>query len=117
MSTLTLGILLLCGTLNYDVKYETFLNDTAIIGIALGSIFITCSRERIEDEMTSMIRLKALLTSLYTYVIMLIIGTLAINGIPYLYVMMACLVMLPIIFVVLFKYEMHKYNKEKPDEE
>lgn len=117
VSTLTLGILLLCGTLNYDVKYETFLNDTAIIGIALGSIFITCSRERIEDEMTSMIRLKALLTSLYTYVIMLIIGTLAINGIPYLYVMMACLVMLPIIFVVLFKYEMHKYNKEKPDEE
>ena len=117
VSTLTLGILLLCGTLNYDVKYETFLNDTAIIGIALGSIFITCSRERIEDEMTSMIRLKALLTFLYTYVIMLIIGTLAINGIPYLYVMMACLVMLPIIFVVLFKYEMHKYNKEKPDEE
>ena len=117
VSTLTLGILLLCGTLNYDVKYETFLNDTAIIGIALGSIFITCSRERIEDEMTSMIRLKALLTSLYTYVIMLIIGTLAINGIPYLYVMMACLVMLPIIFVVQFEYEMHKYNKEKSDEE
>lgn len=117
VSTLTLGILLLCGTLNYDVKYETLLNDTAIIGIALGSIFITCSRERIEDKMTSMIRLKALLTSLYIYAVMLIIGTLAINGILYLYVMMACLVMLPIIFVVLFKYEMHKYNKEKSDEE
>ena len=117
VSTLTLGILLLSGTLDYDVKYETFLNDTAIIGIALGSIFITCSRERIEDEMTSMIRLKALLTSLYAYVVMLIIGTLAINGISYFWFMLACLVMLPIIFVVRFRYEMHKYNKEKSDEE
>ena len=67
--------------------------------------------------MTSAIRLKALLTSLYTYVVFLIIWTLAVNGIAYIYIMAASLVMLPLMFVVRFRYEMHKYNKEKSDEE
>lgn len=115
--TLILGILLLDGVLSVDGSVETILTDTAIIGIALGSIFITCSRERIEDEMTSSIRLKALLTSLYTYVVFLVIWTLAVNGMAYLYVMAASLVMLPIIFVVRFRYEMHRYYKIKSDEE
>lgn len=115
--TLILGILLLDGILSVDGSVETILTDTAIIGIALGSIFITCSRERIEDEMTSSIRLKALLTSLYTYVVFLVIWTLAVNGMAYLYVMAASLVMLPIIFVVRFRYEMHRYYKIKSDEE
>lgn len=115
--TLILGILLLDGILSVDGSVETILTDTAIIGIALGSIFITCSRERIEDEMTSSIRLKALLTSLYTYIVFLVIWTLAVNCMAYLYVMAASLVMLPIIFVVRFRYEMHRYYKIKSDEE
>lgn len=115
--TLILGILLLDGILSVDGSVETILTDTAIIGIALGSIFITCSRERIEDEMTSSIRLKALLTSLYTYIVFLVIWTLAVNGMAYLYVMAASFVMLPIIFVVRFRYEMHRYYKIKSDEE
>lgn len=115
--TLILGILLLDGILSVDGSVETILTDTAIIGIALGSIFITCSRERIEDEMTSSIRLKALLTSLYAYIVFLVIWTLAVNGMAYLYVMAASLVMLPIIFVVRFRYEMHRYYKIKSDEE
>ena len=39
--TLILGILLLDGILSVDGSVETILTDTAIIGIALGSIFIT----------------------------------------------------------------------------
>lgn len=117
LPTLLLGVLLLCCTLSINGILETMLNDTAIIGIALGSIFISCSRERIEDEMTSAIRLKALLASLYTYVVFLIIWTLAVNGIAYIYIMAASLVMLPLMFVVRFRYEMHKYYKEKSDEE
>ena len=41
------------------------LNNIAIIGLCVGSIFIACSRERIEDEMTGAVRLNALLTALY----------------------------------------------------
>lgn len=113
---LLLGILLLSDALCTDGILETVLIDTAIIGIAIGSLFITCSRERIEDEMTGTLRLNALLTSLYTYVVFLVIWTLAVNGLAYLYVMASGLVMMPIIFVVRFKYEMHKYYKIKSDE-
>lgn len=115
--TLLLGVLLLFGVLSIDGILETILVDTSIIGVALGAVFITCSRERIEDEMTSTIRLNALLTSLYTYEVFLVIWTLAVNGMNYLYVMAASLVMLPMIFVVRFRYEMHKYYKIKSDEE
>lgn len=115
--TLILGILLLCDILSIDGVTETILIDTSIIGIALGSVFVTCSRERIEDEMTIAIRLRALLTSLYVYVAFLIIWTLTVNGLAYLYVMAVSLVMMPIIFVVRFKYEMYKYYKIKSDEE
>ena len=115
--TLLLGILMLCGALSVTGLAETILTDTAVIGIALGSVFITCSRVRIEDEMTSAIRLNALLTSLYTYVVFLVIWTLAVNGLAYLYVMAAALVVLPVIFLVRFEYEMHRYYKMKSDEE
>lgn len=117
LPTLLLGILMLSGVLAINGIVETILIDTAIIGIAIGSIFITCSRERIEDEMTNAIRLNALLTSLYTYIVLLIVWTLAVNGMAYFYVMAASLVMFPIMFVVRFKYEMRKYNTEKSDEE
>lgn len=115
--TLILGILLFSDSLCIDGIAETIAIDTAIIGIALGSIFIGCSRERIEDEMTGTIRLNALLTSLYSYVVFLVIWTLAVNGMTYLYVMAASIVMLPMIFVVRFRYEMYKFYKMKSDEE
>lgn len=115
--TLLLGVILLSDILNIYGIMETVIADTAIIGIAIGSLFIGCSRERIEDEMTSTIRVNSLLTSFYTYIVFLIICTLAVNGIAYLYVMAASLVMLPMIFVIRFRYEMHKYYKMKSDEE
>lgn len=117
LPTFMLGILLLSGVLSFSGIIETVVNDTAILGIALGLLFIGCSRERIEDEMTSAIRLNSLLSSLYTYVVFLVILTLAVNGIAYLYVMLASLVMLPAIFVVRFRYEMHRYNKICENEE
>lgn len=115
--TLLLGVILLSDILNIYGIMETVIADTAIIGIAIGSLFICCSRERIEDEMTSTIRVNSLLTSFYTYIVFLIICTLAVNGIAYLYVMAASLIMLPMIFVIRFRYEMHKYYKMKSDEE
>ena len=41
-------------------------NNVALIGVLLGSLLITCSRERVEDELIARIRLNALLAALYT---------------------------------------------------
>ncbi len=90
---------------------ETVLHDFAIIGIILGAIFIVCSKERIEDEMTKSIRLASLLNSIYVYVILLVIFTLTINGLAYIDFVIYNLVLLPILFVCNFRLEMHRYNK------
>ena len=91
--------------------------ETVIIGITLGSLFIVCSKERQEDEMTRSIRLAALLNALYVYVMILIASTLLINGLEYLRFMTANLVLFPMIFVVIFRLEMRRYNKMSEDEE
>lgn len=102
---------------NLDWINDTVLNDIIIIGLALGSIFIVCSKEPCEDEMTRSIRLAALLNSLYIYVILLICCTLAINGIEFLKFTLLNLVLFPVIYVVTFRLEMHRYHKMSDNEE
>lgn len=96
---------------------ETILNDVVIIGISLGALFIVCSKERIEDEMTKSIRLSSLLNSIYIYVVLLITCTILLNGMNYLMFMIINLVLLPLLFVCNFRLEMHRYNKMSADEE
>lgn len=96
---------------------ETIVIDSAIIGIALGALFIVCSKERVEDEMTRSIRLASLLNSIYAYVILLICCTILINGVNFLMFAVFNLVLFPIIFVCNFRLEMHRYNKICEDEE
>lgn len=96
---------------------EMIINDSVIIGIALGSLFIVCSKEAHEDEMTRSIRLAALLNSLYIYVLLLITTTLTLNGFEFFRFMSINLVLLPIIYVVVFRLEMYSYNKMSDNEE
>ena len=107
----SLGIDLPSGAL------ETVMNVAVIIGIALGAVFIVCSKERHEDEMTSSIRLSSLLNSLYAYVVILIATTICINGLSFFSVMALDMVLLPIIYVVIFRFEMRRYYKLTEDEE
>lgn len=96
---------------------ETIAIDSAIIGIALGALFIVCSKERVEDEMTKSIRLASLLNSIYAYVILLVCCTILINGAEFLLFAVFNLVLFPIIFVCNFRLEMHRYNNMSEDEE
>ena len=103
--------------LSYDGMTETIVNDIVIIGIALGSLFIVCSKERIEDEMTSSIRLSSILNSIYAYVALLVVCTILINGVDFIIFAFINLSILPILFVCNFRLEMHRYNKMFADEE
>ncbi len=96
---------------------ETIVIDSVIIGISLGSLFIVCSKERIEDEMTRSIRLASLLNSIYAYVMLLVCCTILINGANFLLFAVFNLALFPILFVCNFRLEMHRYNKMCEDEE
>lgn len=92
-------------------------NDIAIIGTAIGSLLITCSREKVEDEMTHSIRLSSLLKSIYIWTGLIILSTIFFNGLDYLLIMEINLVLLPALFVFLFRLEMYRYHKINKDEE
>lgn len=115
--SLIVGALILCQVTPGTGVASIIVNDVAIIGIVLGALFIVCSKEPIEDEMTMSIRSASLLNALYVYVILLILITLFVNGLDYVYVMYFNLVIFPIIFVCSFKYKIHKYNTICEDEE
>lgn len=112
-----LGIMCEADVMTLSGVIETAVNDTVIIGIVVGALMIVCSKEPQEDEMTRSIRLASLLNSLYIYVILLVAATLLVNGIAYFRFMMVNLVLLPMIFVVIFRLEMRRYNQMGQDEE
>lgn len=96
---------------------ETIVIDSVIAGIALGALFIVCSKERVEDEMTKSIRLASLLNSIYVYVILLIGCTVLINGAAFLLFALINLALFPIIFVCNFRVAMYRFTKMCEDEE
>lgn len=96
---------------------ETIMNDIAIIGLAVGALFIVCSKEPREDEMIRSLRLSALLTSLYVYVALLVLSTIFINGVFFLMFTVFNLVLLPLIYVIVFRVEIYHYYKINTDEE
>lgn len=63
------------------------------------------------------IRLASLLNAFYIYSIILITSVLLINGLAFIKFMTANLVLLPLIYVVVFRLEIHRYNKMSKDEE
>ena len=115
--SLIMGALIYFDMTSFSGIYDIIVNDLVIIGIALGSLFIVCSKEHIEDEMTRSIRLSSLLNSIYAYVVLLIAFTIAINGIGFLMFSIFNLALLPIIFVCNFRLEMHRYDKMCDNEE
>ena len=123
--TLLLGVLMLIDGFNgYPTYlmpaqgtacYETLcsattgraLNNIALVGICIGGIFVACSRERIEDEMISRIRLNALLTAtaLCTY------------DLSFLYVMIYNLLTMLLIFLAVFRWKLWRLKHAVADEE
>ena len=100
---------------DYGTSY--LVNNIAIIGTVSGAILVTCSREKIEDEMVRQIRLNSLLVALYVNYAVLIICSLFIYGLDFLYVMMYNMFTILLIFMVVFRYRMWRLNKEVKDEE
>lgn len=93
------------------------LNNIALIGICVGGILVACSRERIEDEMISRIRLNALLTALYVNYALLILAALCVYDEHFLNIMVYNLFTMLLIFLAVFRFRLWRLKKEAGDEE
>lgn len=105
------------GRLLHTEMADRVFNNIALIGVWIGALFVACSRERIEDEMISRIRLNALLAALYVQMGLMVVIALAVYDFAYLEVMVANLVALPLIFLTIQRLMLRRIRKEAGDEE
>ena len=100
---------------DFDASYT--MNNIAIIGIIVGGIMATCSREKVEDEMTQQLRLNSLLTALYINYSLLIVASLVVYDLHFLNVMMYNMFTILLIFMVVFRYKIWRMKKGEEDEQ
>jgi predicted permease len=93
------------------------LNNIAIIGISIGAILATCSREKVEDEMTEQIRLNSLLVALYINYAILIVCSLLIYDLDFLQVMLYNMFTILLIFMAVFRWKIWRAKKGVEDEQ
>ena len=93
------------------------LNNIAIIGTCIGAILATCSREKVEDEMTEQIRLSSLLVALYINYAILIVCSLLIYDLDFLQVMLYNMFTILLIFMVVFRWKIWRAKKGVEDEQ
>ena len=93
------------------------MNNIAIIGIAIGGILATCSREKVEDEMISHIRLNALLIALYVNYAILIVCSLLVYDFDFVQVMIYQMFTILLVFMFIFRYQVWRLQKGADDEE
>ena len=92
-------------------------NNVVLIGELLGTLLITCSRERIEDELITRIRLNALLAALYATIGIAVIAALLLYDFAYLNFLICNLCLLPVLFLVIERVMLWRLGKEAAHEE
>ena len=98
----------------FDGSYV--MNNVTIISIIVGGLFATCSREKIEDEMTQQLRLSSLLTALYINYAALIACALLVYDMDFLNVMIYNMFTILLIFMVVFRWKIWRMKKGAEDE-
>ena len=100
---------------DYSASY--LLNNVAIIGTIVGGVLATCSREKIEDEMTQQLRLNSLLMALYINYGLLIVASLVVYDLHFLHVMLYNMFTILLIFMAVFRYKIWRMKKGVEDEQ
>ena len=100
-----------------DFESSYVMNNIAIVGIVVGGILATCSKEKVEDEMIQQLRLNALLIALYINYALLIVCTLLVYDFTFLHVMIYNMFTILLIFMVVFRYKVWRAQKGVSDEE
>lgn len=108
---------LLPGTAEAGETLDAVCNNAVIVGLLAGTLLIACSRERIEDEGIGRIRLNALLAALYANCAAVAAAALVTYGAEFLDIMIYNLFTLPLLFLLIFRWQLRRYAKEAADEE
>lgn len=120
LPSLLLGLYLLFAQDRFGLPgmlNEHLTNNIALIGTAIGMLFVGFARERHEDELITSLRLKSLLASVYINYALLILLALCCYDFQFLTCMFLLLYTIPTVYYLFFRWEMYRLNKTAADEE
>ena len=86
-----------------------FLDEILTLIIIVSGILSSFSKEKVEDEMISSIRMKSLVLSLYINYGLLVLSNLFIYGMAYFYAMVIHLFTILLFFNLIFKFRLYKH--------
>ena len=96
---------------------NNILDEILLIIAIIGGLFVAFSKERQEDELINKIRLNSLVWATYVNYIILIISTIFVYDLTYLWVMIINMLTILIIFTIRFNWQLMKLKKEVSHEE
>lgn len=96
---------------------ETVLNNAALVGTAVGLLFVGFARVRGEDEYVTALRLQALAAAVYANCAALVALALALYGVGFLTAVFILLYTLPLLYYLIFRIRLWRARKEVCDEE
>lgn len=96
----------------FDWSIDDISNELAIILLLLGSIFSLFSKEQVEDEFITKIRLESLVLGIYLNIGILIATTLTIYGTFYLSAIIYSVFTYLIFSFIIFHYKLYQNKKE-----
>lgn len=116
----TLGISLggfFDGKAGVHIVREGMLQEIVFVGLSLGLLFISFSKERDEDELIGSLRMQSFVWAVKWNTALLIVGTWIIFGSLYLYFMYLWIFSLFFFYIGRFEWQLYQLRKEGDHEE
>lgn len=101
---------------HFDFFQNNILDELASLLLIIGAIFIVFSKEKIEDEFISKIRLDSLVWAVYVNYIILLLTIIFVYDLAFLTVLVFNMFTVLFFFILRFNWVLHKTNKIRTDE-
>lgn len=112
-----LGIQEYTGPRSFTSNADHWVNNILIIGVVIGAFLTTCSRERVEDELTMQLRQQSLMAALWINYAFVILATLFIYDLGYVLLITYDMLGFLVLFLCIFRWKLWRLGKEVRDEE
>ena len=92
---------------------EDIFTEIWMTGLFLSLLFIALSKEKVEDEMLTQLRLQSMLFALWCTAIVFLVETLFVFGLAYAFSLWGIIFVFLSLFILKFRYELYRLNKEQ----
>jgi hypothetical protein len=96
----------------FSMNFDSFADEIAGVGVIIGLLMIAFSREKVEDEMISRMRLEALQWSVFVNYSILSIAILAVYDGAFFSVMIYNMFTLLLVFIARMRWLMYRHNHQ-----